>query len=94
MADRRRMPSQRASWLVYILLSLSMTWPLVLHLNTHLAGRTTDIFNVYWGHWWVREALSSGQNPYLTDLLLYPVGFDLTTFAFSPFLALLWTPLS
>jgi hypothetical protein len=92
--DRRQTPAWWTPWLVYILLSLAMTWPLLLHLNTHLLGRTSDIFNVYWGNWWVRKALSGGQNPYLTDLLIYPVGFDLTTFAFSPFLALLWMPLS
>jgi hypothetical protein len=41
-----------------------MTWPLVTHLNTHLAGRDPDLFNVYWGNWWVRHALSTGHDPY------------------------------
>ncbi len=30
----------------------------------------------------------------MTDYLLHPVGFDLTTFSFSPLLALLWMPLA
>jgi hypothetical protein len=30
----------------------------------------------------------------ITPYLLYPTGFDLTSFAFSPFLALIWIPLS
>jgi hypothetical protein len=82
------------SWLVYALVSVLMTWPLIGNLGTSLAGQDADIYNVYWGNWWVSKALLNGQNPYMTRYLIYPVGFDLTTFAFSPFLAVLWFPLS
>ena len=91
---RRVWLPQWASWLIYILLSLLMTYPLVQYLNTRFGGSDADIFNVYWGNWWIRRALVTGQNPYMTKYLIYPVGFDLTTFAFSPFLALLWIPLT
>ena len=83
-----------ASLLLYVLLSVLMTWPLAQNLNTHFGSTDTELFNVYWGNWWVRQALASGQNPYWTNYLIYPVGFNLTTFAFSPFLALLSIPLS
>jgi hypothetical protein len=82
------------SWLIYVTLSVVMTWPLAQHLNTRLSGNNQDLFNVYWGNWWVPKALAMGQNPYMTQYLIYPVGFDLTTFAFSPFLALLSLPVS
>jgi hypothetical protein len=82
------------SWLVYALMSVLMTWPLIGNLGTSLAGRDTDIYNVYWGNWWVSKALLGGQNPYFTHYLIYPIGFDLTTFGFSPFLAMLSFPLS
>jgi hypothetical protein len=71
-----------------------MTWPLIGQLNSHFPSPDTDVFNVYWSNWWIRQALASGQNPYVTDYLLYPMGFDVVTFGFSPFLALLWIPLS
>ena len=87
-------PPLWASLAVYVLLSLLLTWPLAQHLATHFPSSNTDVFNVYWGNWWVRTALASGQNPYVTDYLIYPVGFNLATFAFSPFLASLWIPLS
>jgi hypothetical protein len=80
------------SWLIYVALSVVMTWPLAQHLNTRLSGNNTDLFNVYWGNWWAPKALAMGQNPYETQYLIYSVGFDLTTFAFSPFLALLSLP--
>jgi hypothetical protein len=81
-------------WLVYLSLSVLMTWPLAQHLSSRLGGRDEDIYNVYWGFWWVREALATWKNPYLTNYLIYPVGFNLVSFAFSPFLALLWIPFS
>jgi len=78
----------------YILLSILMTWPLASQLNTHVPTTDNDVFNVYWGNWWVRNALGNGQHPYFTKYLIYPEGFNLISFAFSPFLALLWIPLS
>ncbi len=83
-----------ASVLIYIALSVLMTWPLAWNLNTHVPSPDSDVFNVYWGNWWVRHALENGLNPYFSGHLIYPVGFNLVTFAFSPFLALLWIPLS
>jgi hypothetical protein len=80
--------------LLYILLSVLMTWPLARYLTTHFSSPDTDVLNVYWGNWWVRQALATGQNPYVTRFLIYPAGFDLVSFAFSPFLALLWIPLT
>ncbi len=82
------------SLLIYVLLSVLMTWPLALNLNSHFGSTDTDMYNVYWGNWWVPHALASGQSPYFTNYLIYPVGFNLTTFAFSPLLALLNIPLS
>jgi hypothetical protein len=85
---------QWVSWLIYALLAILMTWPLAQHLYSHLNSTDTDVSNVFWGNWWVRTALAAGQNPYSTRYLIYPVGFNLVTFAFSLFLALLALPLS
>ncbi|MGD9374376.1 MAG: hypothetical protein PVJ23_01220 [Anaerolineae bacterium] len=80
--------------MIYGVFSMLMTWPLVLQLGSHMPTPDSDVFNVYWGNWWVRHALGSGSNPYFTDHLIYPIGFNLVSFAFSPVLALLWIPLS
>ena len=63
------------SWLIYAALSVGMTWPLAQHLNTRLSGNNQDLFNVYWGNWWVPRALAMGKNPYLTQYLDLPGGF-------------------
>jgi hypothetical protein len=82
------------SLFIYILLGVLMTWPLARELSTHVPTPDSDVFNVYWGNWWVRYALGNGLDPYFTKYLIYPIGFNLISFAFSPFLALLWIPLS
>ena len=87
-------PPLWASVLTYLLLSVAMTWPLVTVLTTHVPSVDNDVFNVYWSNWWVRYALGNGLNPYQTQHLVYPAGFDLVSFALSPFLAVLWIPLS
>ena len=98
MAEERKAtqigPSSWISLAIYLILAVLMTWPLARQLGTHVPTPDSDIFNVYWGNWWVRHALGNGLNPYETTYLVYPIGFDLFSFAFSPFLALLWIPLS
>lgn len=87
-------PSLWVAVLIYVVLSVLMTWPLTAQLNTHFPSPDTDVFNGYWSNWWFRQALTDGQNPYVTSYLLYPVGFDVVAFGFSPFLALLWIPIN
>ena len=87
-------PPRWASWLVYLVLVVLMTWPMALYFGSSLGGRDEDMYNVYWGFWWVRQALATGQNLYMTQHLIYPIGFNLVSFAFSPLLAFLWIPFS
>ncbi len=89
--DRILLPAWVA-WCLYAALAVVMTWPLVTSLGTRLGGADQDILNVYWGNWWVPKALFSGRDPYATNYLIYPIGFDLTSFAFSPLLAIVAMP--
>jgi hypothetical protein len=86
-------PPRGAAILVYVVLTIVMTWPLIRYLGTHFMSPDTDVFVAYWGNWWVPHALSTGRNPYLTDHLMYPAGFNLIAFAFSPLMALAAIPL-
>jgi hypothetical protein len=78
--------------LLYAAFAVLMTWPLVTSLGTRLGGTDQDILNVYWGNWWVPKALFGGQDIFHTVHLIYPIGFDLTSFAFSPLLAIVAMP--
>ncbi len=65
------------AFLGYVLLTLLMTYPLVIHLTTRLVGQGGDPWVHYWNTWWVGKALAEGKIPYYTDMLFYPLGASL-----------------
>jgi hypothetical protein len=62
---------------LYTLFAVVATFPLILHLGTHVPSDGGDALMNYWGFWWVREALGSGQNPFVTPLVYAPYGAPL-----------------
>jgi hypothetical protein len=63
--------------LIYAALSLALSAPLPLHLDTHIAGRQVDARIFEWNNWWLRYALLNGQSPFVTDRFYYPTGANL-----------------
>ena len=48
--------------MVAFLLSIALTWPVGLSLQTTLVGHPgNDTWNHVWGYWWVAEELLSGR---------------------------------
>jgi hypothetical protein len=73
-----------------------MTWPGALNLDQRLIGNNIDNWIYYWNDWWLRQAITSGQDWFYTDYLFYPPGTSLLTHAHSflnSLLAFLLTPL-
>lgn len=68
-----------AALLLYLLLTVIVTWPLAAHMTTGVAGseQAVDSYQHIWHQWWVAYALTHGQNPFFTNLLYYPEGIDL-----------------
>ncbi len=67
-------------FLGYLLAGIVFTWPLVLHLDTHVIQKgaiPVDAGQNIWNLWWVRQALLTGSNPYLTRYLFYPEQINL-----------------
>ncbi|MBP6703837.1 MAG: hypothetical protein KA385_10045 [Vicinamibacteria bacterium] len=65
---------------LFLILTVVATWPLALHLDTHVPGDPNDpgdYWAYYWDLWWVKEALLSQQSPLHTSLLYRPDGADL-----------------
>jgi hypothetical protein len=57
----------------YILLTVVMTWPLILNFgNAVPLGDIEDRYQNFWNFWWVKWALTHFQNPYQTTALYYP----------------------
>ena len=80
--------------LAYLIIAIVMTWPLATQLATHTpAGDGGDVWAHQWTYWWIKTAISQGQNPFFTDLLYYPIGVSLATHNIAWFNIGLWWPL-
>ena len=56
----------------YVVITIVMTYPVILQLDTHLITTGDDTWVHYWNGWWVGKALSEGGSIYATDLLFHP----------------------
>jgi hypothetical protein len=67
--------------LFFLLIALVWTFPLVLHLGTHLPGPVVgDNTLSLWNFWWMRTARATGADFFQTPYLFAPVGEDLTLY--------------
>ena len=80
--------------LVYALLTLVMTYPLLLRLGTHYVGTGGDLLIFPWNDWWCQKCLLEGRNPLFTTWLFYPQGVSLVYHNFAWLNTGLWLPLS
>ena len=61
--------------MVAFLLSIALTWPVGLSLQSTLVGHPgNDTWNHVWGYWWVAEELMSGRWPTEANGLAFPRG--------------------
>src|SRR6476659_226240 len=80
----------------FIALACGLTWPLALHLRTHLLGDPTGDTGVYvWNLWIFRhELLRHAHLPFSTEhVFSYTGGADFALHNYTPIAGLLGTPL-
>ena len=81
--------------IVFLGLTVVMTWPLVAQLKTHFAGQDIDVWLNPWVTWWTEKAFTAGEELYYTHHLFYPDGVSLAFHSFchvNSLLALLLRP--
>src|SRR5215510_4001225 len=67
----RRAVPRLAVLLGYVIAASAFTWPLLLHLATHLTGDPGGDTGVYvWNQWVFRHEAVLGNNPLTTDQIL------------------------
>jgi hypothetical protein len=76
--------------LAYILLTLVMTHPALLHLGDQVLSDEADTWVFWWNNWWVKRALTTGKEVYLTKYMFFPHGADLRYHSFSWLNTALW----
>src|SRR3954466_2805587 len=75
-----------ASLILFAVLALGWTWPLVGHLGAAIPGDPGDNYSFVWNLWWMRHVLATPGLAYFhTSYLFYPFG---TTIANHPHTAL------
>jgi len=83
--------------LSYLVLTLVLTYPLILQFGDHVPGTATwslDEYGYVWNNWWFRHAFFDlGVNPFQTDYILYPVGTSLVLYTFMLLHVLLGLPI-
>ncbi len=94
----RKHTLQLAVLVTYALLAVALTWPLVLHLGSHVPGSDTWAFDEYtfvWNTWWFRTSLLElGQDPLHTSYTFYPLGVSLALYTYNLFNAIIALPLA
>ena len=78
---RRTLTSDGRVLLLYLFLALVLTYPLVLHVSTHVSGQGVDDPAQTWSLWWAKYSIVDlGVSPLSTDYLFYPVGINLAAY--------------
>ncbi len=86
MVQSRSVPARLAAALahagvaaLFTLAAVAWSFPLAIHLNTHLPGESLgDNALFLWDFWWMRSALAAGTTFFHTAWLFAPAGVDLT----------------
>ena len=84
--------------LAHALLTAFFTWPLLLNFLPGADALTPGLIiedrdQNLWNLWWVREAVLSGRNPFVTDYIYHPDGVSLYFHTLNVFNGLLAVPL-
>lgn len=81
--------------ILYLVLAILLTWPTVIHLDTHLPGDGGDDPAIAWNLWWVKHALIVLKtSPLYSDFLFYPIGINLAFYTLTVLNALTALPLT
>jgi hypothetical protein len=79
---------------LYLLLTVLLTYPLVLRFATHVPGDGSDDPALVWNLWWVKHAVVDlHSNPLLCNYVFYPLGIDLTFYTLTILNGFLSVPL-
>ena len=79
---------------LYTALTIGMTYPVALNLNSDLSAYSADGHTFYWLLWWFNKSIMDlGTSPLHTTLLFYPDGVSFANHVLTPFTGLLGIPL-
>lgn len=92
--------AQRVAWYwwaasYFVILTVAMTWPLVLRMGNAIAGKHGDSLLFIWLIGWAQKSLFTlHQSPLFTSLINYPEGWRPATTEITPAMVLTGLPFS
>lgn len=78
----------------YILIAILFTYPLIFKITSHLPGVPGDVYQFIWAFWHFKKSLLAGINPYVTELMFYPLITNLILHTWTPAKCLMAMPIS
>jgi len=80
--------------LLYSLLGLALTYPLITQFASHVPGDGIDDPALAWNLWWIKHSLLDQQiNPFVSGWMFYPIGINLAFYTLTVLNGLLSVPL-
>ncbi len=90
----RRIRQHVVALLLYALLGIALTYPLITRFTTHIPGDGIDDPALAWNLWWLKASLVDHQlNPFLSQWMFYPIGINLAFYTLTILNGLLSIPL-
>ncbi|MBP8251042.1 MAG: hypothetical protein KAX40_01670 [Herpetosiphon sp.] len=85
--------------LMYSVLAIILTYPLITVFTTHIAGSPhkdglEDAYQNVWNLWWMKYALTHGENPLVTHFMFAPQGATLYYHTLSPLNTIMVVPIT
>lgn len=78
--------------IVYILLSLFVTYPIILDIKNTLPGWPMDAYNYIWNIDTFWHEILNNNSPFFTNRIFYPIGANLVSHTYAPFISVLALP--
>lgn len=81
--------------IIFSLLTVLLTWPLIAYFNTHVPGDGSDDPALAWNLWWIKYQLidQAHLDIFHTNQMFYPLGINLAFYTLTPLNGLLSIPL-
>jgi hypothetical protein len=75
----RRVLPELSSFTIYLFVTLFLTWPVIIKLNSVAFGKPSDNLGTLWLNWWFRSAGSLGFKASFCPLVGFPFGTRIST---------------
>jgi len=93
---RRGLRAHALAIAFFSLMTLAVTWPLIIHFNSKVPGwYIADNYEYLWKMWWFKHTLLDlHQSPLIAPQLFYPAGYELANSELVPLATVLGLPLT